>query len=693
MKSQEVNFRSPATVLAPRSIAIVGASERAAWPRQIYTNIREAGYEGKVHLINPRQKEVFGKACVPSLLEIKEPVDHALIIVPAAAVPGVLEDAVTAGIKSATVYSAGLGDGDAPESKERGTWLKQFAAENDIRLAGPNCMGGFSYRERLHAYPNTELTAYPAGSIGCVFQSGGTLQFFMKTGADRGLRYSYGYSTGNEIDLELADFVNFLVDDPETRQIVLFIEGIRRPNEFMVAAGRALEAGKPILAIKTGMTLKSQQAAQSHTGAIGGDYAAFLAMCERHGIIRCENLDDLLETSLAFQAGRLPKGPKIGFVTTSGGTVDLLYDYAETENAEFTDFSPDTIARLTPLMQEGIKPKNPLDAGIPTTVPAAAEWCRIVLDDPGVDMLAYASQLSRKKDATLDFSPLSQLLEYSDKPVLAFSRMIYQMGPGAVEQQERIGFPFLQGLQPTLRAMNALWAFAQRKGQTPARPGPVPASDLGPDGLAVALGKHGIRTPQSALARDAHEAVEQATRIGFPVVLKIESKDILHKTEAGGVKLNLRNALDVENAVADLTASAKAAYPDAKVDGYLVQEQVAGIEAIVGLHTDPLYGPMLVIGAGGILVELVKDVQLAMLPVSEADIDAMLSKLKLSKLLDGYRGQPPADRAALVAAVKGLSDLYLANRQRIRDIEINPLIVKENGKGAVAVDVRVLWND
>lgn len=693
MTRDSVQFRSPATVLAPKSIALVGASERAAWPRQIYTNIKQAGYAGRVHLVNPRQKEVFGTACSPSLREIGEPIDHALIIVPAAAVPQVLEDAVAAGVKSATVYAAGLGDGDDPASKERGAWLKTFTKTHAIRIAGPNCMGGFSYPERLHAYPNTELASVAPGSIGAIFQSGGTLQFFMKSGADRGIRFSYGYSTGNEIDLDLADFTNYLVDDPETKVIVAFIEGIRRPDAFMVAAGRALEAGKPIIAIKTGMTVKSQQAAQSHTGAIGGDYAAFLAMCERHGIIRCENLDDLLETTLAFQAGRLPKGPKIGFVTTSGGTVDLLYDYAETESSEFTEFAPETVDKLKPLMQEGIHPKNPLDAGIPTSIRAAADWCEAVLDDPGVDMLAYAGQLSRKKDGVTDVSPLRGLLDYSDKPILGFSRMIYQMSEGAVAQQDAIGFPYLQGLQPTLRAMNALWYYAQRGGRYPAQPGPAPASTLGPDGLDAALDKFAIRTPGSHLARNAEEAVAKAKAIGFPVVLKIVSKDILHKTEAGGVKLNLRSASDVERAAGELAASAKSAYPDAKIEGFLVQEQVSGTEAIVGLHTDPLYGPMVLVGAGGVLVELVKDVQMRMLPVTEADIAEMLARLKLSKLLDGYRGQPAADRDALIATVKGLSDLYLTHRARIRDIEINPLIVREKGNGAVAVDVRVLWHD
>src|SRR5262249_26895319 len=231
-----------------------------------------------------------------------------------------------AGVKSATVYAAAMGDGTNPESKKRGAWLRDFLDGSSLRLAGPNCMGAHSYHERLFAYPNTELGRFPAGATAASFQSGGTLQFWLRTGADRGLRFSYGITSGNETDLDLADYLNFLVDDPNTHQIALFIEGIRRPTAFMRAAARALAAGKPLLAIKTGATARSRAAAQSHTGAIGGDYAAYLAMCDRYGIVNCRSLDDMLETALAFDGRRLPQGPRIGFVTTSGGTVDLLYD-------------------------------------------------------------------------------------------------------------------------------------------------------------------------------------------------------------------------------------------------------------------------------------------------------------------------------------------------------------------------------
>ncbi|MGH6767996.1 MAG: acetate--CoA ligase family protein [Xanthobacteraceae bacterium] len=684
-------FRSLETVLRAKSIAMVGASERAPWARIMYRNLRDNGYPGRLVLINPRQKEVFGEPCVPTLRDAAEPVEHAMIIVPAPAVAGVLADADTAGVKTATIYSAAMGDGPDPESHKRGAWLKDFLGRSKIKVAGPNCMGAYSYRERQFAYPNMELCKFPAGSVGAVFQSGGTLQFWLRSAADRGLRFSYGITSGNEASFDLADYLNFLVDDPHTKAIALFIEGLRRPEAFMAAAGRALEAGKPIVAIKTGVTAKSQAAAQSHTGAIGGDYAAYVAMCERYGIVNCRNLDDMMECALAFDGGRLPKGPRIGFVTTSGGTVDLLYDYAEAEGSPMPDYVPETLKGLMPFMQEGIEPKNPLDLGIPGGMKQAAGVCAVVANDPNVDMVAWAAMLPNKAGAWDGVEALQAMVKGTDKPIVGFGRMSYQMTPQAVEAQEMAGFPFLMGLEPTLRALNGLWFHAARRDRKPAPPSPAPPSGLTPATLDATLRKYGIALPQSREVATAVEAAAAATEIGFPVALKIRSPDILHKTEAGGVVLDLRSREAVQSAADGLLASAKAAYPNARIDGFLVQEMVSGTEAIVGARNDPLYGPLLLVGAGGILVELAKDAALRLLPVTRGDVADVIDGLKLNRLLAGYRGRPAADRGALESTVLGLAQFFLDHRSRIDDIEINPLMVRAEKKGAVAVDVRVIW--
>jgi acetate---CoA ligase (ADP-forming) len=691
--SNENMFRSPASVLKARSVALVGASERGKWPRQIFASLRDFGYPGKIFLVNPRQAQVYGERCYPSLRDLPEGVEHAMVIVPAVGVPDVLNDAQAAGLKSATVYAGAVGDGEDPESKKRGAWLKEFLRDTPLRLAGPNCMGAHSYREKLFAYPNTELCSVPPGSVGAIFQSGGTLQHWLQSGADRGLRFSYGITSGNEADLDLADYLNFLVDDPHTRIVALFIEGIRRPQAFMLAAARALEAGKPILAIKTGATAKSQAAAKSHTGVIGGDYAAYLAMCERYGICNCRSLDDMMETALAFRGGRLPKGPRIGFVTTSGGTVDLLYDYAENEGAVISEFTSETNAALMPFLQDSIMPKNPLDLGIPSTLEHAASVCEVVLRDPNVDMLAWAAALPSKKGAWDGVSALHRLLSATDKPVLGFGRMSYQMQPESVAAQEAAGFPFLQEIEPTLRAMNALWFYAQRRGRSPTPPPSAPASTLSPAALDAELVRYGITLPKSRAVADVAAAKAAAAEIGFPVALKVRSADILHKTEAGGVKLDLRNAAEIEAAAEALLAAARASHPQARIDGFLVQEMVAGVEAIVGARSDPLYGPILLVGSGGVLVELARDAALRLLPVAAAEVARMVDSLKLKALLAGHRGRGAADRAALEAAALALAQFYLDHRACIAEIEINPLMVRAAGRGAVAVDVRVIWKE
>jgi succinyl-CoA synthetase beta subunit len=285
------------------------------------------------------------------------------------------------------------------------------------------------------------------------------------------------------------------------------------------------------------------------------------------------------------------------------------------------------------------------------------------------------------------------LLQATDKPVLGFGRMAYQVSAAGLEMQDQAGFPFLQGLEATLRALDALWFYAQRQGRLPAVPSPAPASDLAPENLDITLARYGITLPQSRVVASAAEAVQAGQAIGFPVALKISSPDILHKTESGGVALDLRSREAVQNAADALVASARAANPNARIDGFLVQEMISGVEAIVGARNDALYGPMLLIGAGGVLVELAKDASLRLLPVTGADVSAMLDGLKLARLLQGFRGRPAADRAALEATALSLGKFFLDHRTRIDDIEINPLIVRGDGEGAGAVDVRVIWRE
>jgi acyl-CoA synthetase (NDP forming) len=692
INAEELLFRSPAPVLRAKSIAIVGASERGKWPATIYSNLQAFAYPGTVYPINPAYSEIWGVKCYPDFASLPEPPGHAVVIIPAQAVQAVLEEGVAAGLRSATVYADSFGEGADPAVVARGTALQALSKRSGLIVAGPNCMGSISLREKCFIYPNTELCKIAIGAVGAVFQSGGTLQFMCKSAADRGVKFSYMISSGNELCLDLADYVNFLVEDDSTKVIALFIEGIRRPQAFMAAAAKALAAGKPIIAIKTGKSQKSRDAAQSHTGAIAGDYAVYAAMCDRYGIVNCASLDDMLESMLAFQGGRLPKGPRVGFVTTSGGTVDLLYDYVEeTGGITMPDFEPATKEKIQQLVKPGVKVKNPLDAGIPSGDRNGAEMCKLVVADPNVDMLAWAGTLPTGKGPR-DAEALKSVLAATDKPVISFGRMHYMVGNEGIAFQHEVGFPFLQGLQPTVRALGALAFYAARAGR---RIAPLPApkgrsETVRGQALDAALRVHGLTPPHSAFAANPREAAAVAARIGFPVVLKLISPEISHKTEVGGVRLNLKSQEEVEQAAVALAASAGKAKPGARIDGFLVQEMVQGIEVIVGARTDPLYGPMIIVGAGGILVELVKDVAFHLLPIGAQEARDMIKGLKLSRLLDGFRGSAACDVDALINAICGLSEFYLDHRTWLSDLEVNPLIVLEKGQGVRAVDVRAV---
>jgi acyl-CoA synthetase (NDP forming) len=396
-------------------------------------------------------------------------------------------------------------------------------------------------------------------------------------------------------------------------------------------------------------------------------------------------------------------------VTNSGATVDLLYDYAEAERAAMPDFTEQTKSALLPLMQAGITPRNPLDVGIPSTLEVAAKLCEIAARDPNIDMVAWTSPMPRPGEPWGDPAALRQLLDKTDKPIVGFGRVIQQLSDEQLALQQASGFPFLQGIEPTIRALGGLWFHAARRGRLPATPPPAPPSDLSPAKLQAMLARYGIALPESEAVANAFDAASAAERIGFPVALKIRSRDILHKTEVGGVALDLQNGDGVKAAAAELTASVRAAQPSARIDGFLVQEMVAGVEAIVGARSDPFYGPLLLIGSGGVLVELVNDAALRLLPLRPEEVAAMIDDLRLARRLSGFRGGPAADRPALEAAALALARFFLDHRARVKEIEINPLIVRTTegartqraaasrpakpAMGAIAVDVRVLWQE
>jgi acetyltransferase len=697
--SQPVVEPAPAAsldaLLRPRSIALIGASDtsRGGWAPRLFDNLKRMDFPARLYLVNPKRTEVWGRPCYPNFAALPEPVDLALTVIPSAAIPATLEEAARHGLRSTIVYAAQFGEGGDAEGAARARALLDLRARFGLRICGPNCMGLLSLRERLLLYPATRVRSVEPGPIGLVFQSGGTFQYWLQQASVRGLGFSYCVSSGNELDLDLADYLDFLVADEGTKIIVCLVEGIRRPAAFMAVAARALARGKPILMLKSGRSERGKAAVMSHTGALAGDDAVLDALCRRYGIVRCHDLDALIETCVAFAPGRLPKGRRIGVVTVSGNATGLIADYASEEGATLAAFAPATAARLAGLIDTGLVAGNPLDVGAVNVgnPEKYADICKIVVADPGVDILGMQGQLPTLPDETPDPAIFAGIAAATAKPVIAFGRLAQNVSDAARDYQKKTAVPFIQGLPAAIRAMKALATYAARRGR-PVEALPPPLARGLPEGeaLEVLLAAHGLTPPRSATAPTPEAAAARAADLGFPVALKIVSSDISHKTEAGGVAVGLADEAAVLAAARAMQAGVAAQRPGTRIDGFLIQEMVSGLEYIVGARSDPLYGPFLVLGLGGVTVEVLNDTAVALLPVEEPDVRAMLAALRSAPLLGEFRGRPARDVDALVRAVLGLSRLFLDHREFLSDIEVNPLMIGATGEGVRAVDVRMV---
>jgi acetate---CoA ligase (ADP-forming) len=687
-------FRSVESLLRPKVIAIVGATDRGGdgWSKSIYDNLAFCGFPARVYLVNPGRQELWGQKVYPGFADLPEPVDLALAIIPAQHVPAALADGAAHGLKCALIYAARFGEGGDPEGARRTEAVQALCRDKGLRVSGPNCMGSIALRERLLLYPAARVRTLPEGDVGIVFQSGGTFQFWLQQAATRGLAFSYAVSSGNELDLDLADYVNFLVEDGATRIIACMVEGVRRPEAFMAAAEKALAAGKPLLVLKLGASARGRAAAASHTGALAGDDAVFDAVCRKYGVLRCPTLDDLIEGCLAFGQGRLPKGRRIAIAGFSGGAKGLLLDYANEQRVELAAFTPETSASLAPRIDPGLPAENPLDVGATTGVQAGkfSEICRTIVADPNVDLFIIQGQLPFTADERYPMAPFTDVMAATEKPVIAYGRTAQNVTEAGRAFQQKAGIPFIQGLPETLRAAQHLVRYAEARRTAPAplpRPAGVAAS-LSGAAFARLLEEHGITLPRSAEAATPADAAEEAARLGFPVAVKILAHEALHKTEIGGVALNLHDKDAVRAA-----AQAMAARGGAGTAGFLVQEMVAGLELMVGVREDAQYGPVMVAGLGGVAVEVLNDVAVRLLPVDEAMAAEMLAGLRSAPLLGEFRGRPARDVASAARAMAGLSRLFLDHRPYLTDLEINPLMVLAEGCGVRAVDVRPVRQD
>ena len=686
-------FRSVETFLRPQTIALVGASDTggAGWPKGIYENFAHENFPAKVYLVNPRRDELWGRKVYPDFASLPERIDLAIVIIPAEAIVDVLSEAAEAGLRNALIFASRFGEGGDEAGAARAAELKDICDRTGLRISGPNCMGAVSLPERLLFYPTPRVRGLPQGPVGVVFQSGGTFQYWLEQGANRGLGYSYAVSSGNELDLDMADYINFLVDDDHTRLIACMAEGVRRPRALMAAAGRAFDAGKPMLMLKVGRTESGQAAAQSHTGALATDDHIFTAMCRKYGIVLIDTLDELIEAALVFSAGRLPAGNRVAMVGYSGGAKGLFLDIADRIGIETPAFASTTQEKLSGLIDSGVPPSNPLDtgAGLARRFADFADVCRIVAADENIDMVSVQGQLPLTEGDAGDPDLFRQIRESTDKPVVAHNRMSQNVNGIGRAFQEAAGIPFLQRLPELGRTLVSLAAYADRRRR--GIPGFPLAREIAA-GMPVeeVLAEYGVHGPASGFAGSASDAGRVAAGTGFPVALKIVSPQAVHKTEIGGVALNIGSAADAVAAAEEMQARLLAQEPDAVIDGFLAQRMVGGLEVIAGVRDDPQFGPVLALGFGGVLVEAIGDVAFRLLPVTPEDVSDMIGELRAKALLGAFRGAPPRDVEALIACVTGLCDAYLDMRDTLSDIEINPLMVGAAGEGVCAVDIRAI---
>jgi acetate---CoA ligase (ADP-forming) len=671
-------------LLAARSVAIVGASPKGRWPMGIYRNLKKA-YSGKIFLVNPNYQEIAEDPCYPNLAAVPQAPEHLLMLIPTRAVIGTLEEATRLGVKAATIYSAGFGEGDDAKGKERAQAMKELCDRTGFVICGPNCMGSYSLDNGLWTFP-TATPLLKKGPVGLIFQSGGSLGNWIKGATERGIGFTHAVSSGNEVSLDLVDYLSFLVDDPETKVITLMVEGIRRPDAFMTVAEQALNKSKPILVVKLGRSEMGKRQAISHTGALAGADEVFDAACNRLGLIRCSTLEDLTETTLAFMPGRFPKGSRAAIVVNSGGMKGLICDHCDELKTNLAQLSEKAKELIRPLIPAELVVENPLECGV-AGFGDEQNFINIVkfhAEDDGVDLLAIHGELPRgeKRDPLL----FKNLAAATEKPVLAFARSTYSCTDESRAFQEEAELPFLQAIKPTLRALAGLGLYGERKRlgvpKLPALAGSE--ADLEGEKLNGLLQRHGIGLPKQALAGTAADAAAQAGRIGFPVALKLVAPEIVHKTESGAVILGLKSAAEVQ-------AEGQKLLSKTLGKGHLlIQEMVLGTEVLIGARTDPQYGPFLIVGLGGIFVEVLKDVAIRLLPVDESEARAMLQELRSHKILQGFRGQAPRDVDALVKAMVGLSEIFAAHRNVLSDMEINPILVRPRGEGVAAVDVRLV---
>ncbi len=697
---------------APRSIAMVGASDNSGWARFIVSSCATTGFTGRLIPVHPTATTAFGMPVVPNLRDLAEPVDLAFILAPIQAVETVLDDMGAAGIRNGIVLASGYRE-VGEEGRALEDAMTASAIGNGVTVLGPNCLGFLNAHTTSAPFALTLPPPLTAGPVGIALQSGALASVVLAFARAHGIGVTTLTSLGNECMMSTIDVLNYLVEDDATRVICLFLEEISDPIAFSQAAQRADEAGKPIVALKVGSSDVGQQAALAHTGSVAGDDAVVDAALRQLNVIRVTTIEDLLTTGALLGYNRWPDGRRMGVLTASGGACDIIADLASAQGLEipaFADRTADAIAEHLPSFAAA---RNPLDVtgyglantrsrGTRTAIDHALD---IAVDDPGLDFVlfsgvnlpdarppdeAMASLIERRIDW------LAERMSSSPIPVIPIGSTCVDLSGYGRELLTRKGMHVLGGLGTGISALGSALRWLENRGRVQpvgqAMAGPGRSVSLsGPWSEAAArqlLASAGVPVVPGGLATSAGEAVEIAHRVGLPVALKVCSAQITHKSDIGGVALSLTSESDIRAAYEKVRAAADAV-PSASVDGVLVTAmRSGGAELLAGVTVDPTFGPVLAVGLGGVFVEVLRDTSLRVLPVDAAEVRRMLGELRGLPVLEGARGRRPADLDAVAEAITGLAATALSLGSVLRALEVNPLWV--DGDQVEALDVLVV---
>ncbi len=695
---------------SPKSIALIGASQDLITiSGQPLSHLLNHGYSGKLYPVNPRYPEILGHKCYPAVADLPETPDLAIILINAARVADILEQCGKKGVPYVVIFTSGFSEtgGEGVALQKR---LTDIARQYNIGVIGPNCQGMMNVADKVWAgFGSVFFTQeFPAGGVSMVSQSGGFgFSVLALSSLDGGLAFRQMVTTGNEIGVSTLDFVDYFIRDPQTSMIVGYIEGVKDAHRLLGIGMKAMDAGKPILMWKVGNTDEGQKAAASHTANLGGAMALYKAAFKQTGIIQIDDIQDMVDYGRMFRCGKLPKGNRIAMITVSGGAGILMTDECISGGMRLAELAPETVEQLRAFVPSYGSLGNPVDvtASIFNDLALIRRTLQAIVDDPGVDCIALLNASLQGEIATKIAAEIIAIAKTTDKPIAAAWSARDVMAKDAYAALDEARIPHYKSPVRCGRAFAAMSGYAEAKRRIEAQRHEQPlvlkktqskqlltnlATDVAEYQAKKVLAEYGIPVTQEELATTREQALVIAKKIGYPVAIKVQSPDISHKTEAKAVKLGLNTDAELAAAYDEVLANAKAYNAKAQLDGVLVQEMLrGGTEAILGITNDPLFGPAVMFGLGGIFAEIMKDVSFRLAPVTLSMAHEMIAEIKGYPLLAGARGRAHADVDALADAIVKLSALAVDLKDQVAELDINPLFVMARGKGVKAADALI----